>query len=386
MDHRERILQAALGEAFVALTLSGASGKTLPRWVRVRVRPVEVKGSRALQFSYFDGKQEVAKNLTHAAARAALDEALAEPFSHVELQSTAGDLHVRITHKGKALVSKGRPSRAEAPSLAHDRAKRRALAEDDPLWRALGMAGKDGRILPRARDKFTQVNEFLRLLDEALDDAGLSGKDVRVVDAGCGLAYLTFAAARHVAGARVVGVDTNEELIAKCSALAREVGADVAFHASAVADYEPETPPDVVLSLHACDTATDEALARGVLWRSRVILAVPCCQHELHKAIASEVFQPVLRHGLLRERLADILTDALRALALRIMGYRVTVCEFVGSEHTAKNLMLRATLGLEPGDRQAVDEYLALKRFWNVTPAIERLLGEAFQRRLGEQP
>ncbi len=196
---------------------------------------------------------------------------------------------------------------------------------------------------------------------------------LQILDAGCGSAYLTFAAARHVEGARVVGVDSNAELIAKCSALASKLGARVEFRASAIADFAPETPPDVVLSLHACDTATDEALARGALWQSRVILAAPCCQHELHHALASDAFAPVLRHGLLRERLADILTDAFRALALRVMGYRVTVCEFVTPEHTSKNLMLRAvrarepglprrspdSVGTKPGDKQAAAEYLA---------------------------
>ena len=262
------------------------------------------------------------------------------------------------------------------------RSKRRALAENDPLWRALDLTAKDGRILARARGKFTQVNEFLRLLDEALDEAGLSTKTISILDAGCGSAVLTFAAARHVSGARVLGVDSNAELIAKCSALARKLGRSIAFQTSTIAELKPETPPDVVLSLHACDTATDEALARGIEWKARVILAAPCCQHELHHAIAGGVFAPVLRHGLLRERLADVLTDAFRALALRVMGYRVAVCEFVSAEHTSKNLMLRAVLAHKPGDKPAAAEYLALKRFWSVEPAIERLLGEPFARLL----
>ena len=381
MDYKEQIRQAALGGAFVGLTLTGIAGKRAPKWVRVRVRPVEIKGERLLQFSYFDEKKDVTKNFALADAAARIDEALAEPFSHVELQSAAGDLHVRVTRKGKALVSEGKPSSAGPASLAHDRAKRRLLADDDPIWGALGLAGKDGRVLPSSRGKFTQVNEFLRLLDEALDETQIPRANLTILDAGCGNAYLTFAAARHLSGAQIIGVDTNAELIGRCSALAEKLGrTQMEFRVSTIADAAVEPPPHVVMSLHACDTATDEALARGVAWKARVILAAPCCQQELHHAIESDAFAGLLRHGLLRERLADVLTDAFRALALSVMGYRVAACQFVEPEATAKNLLLRAVLARAPGDAQAVRDYIALKNFWKVEPAIERMLGESFRK------
>ncbi len=151
------------------------------------------------------------------------------------------------------------------------------------------------------------------------------------------------------------------------------------FRVSTIASAAVDPPPDVVMSLHACDTATDEAIARGVGWKSRVILAAPCCQHELHHALESAAFAGLLGHGLLRERLADILTDALRALALAVCGYRVATCQFVSPEATGKNLLLRAVLVRAPGDPDAVRDYLALRDFWNVTPAIERMLGENFR-------
>jgi hypothetical protein len=210
------------------------------------------------------------------------------------------------------------------------------------------------------------------------------------VDCGCGNAYLTFAAfhyLRHVRGLAVgaVGVDRNADLIRNCLNLRDRLRwPELDFRVGDIAGFQPERPPDMVVSLHACDTATDEAIARGVLWGSRAILAAPCCQHELHHAIRHADFQAMLRHGLLRERLADVLTDSLRAAALRASGYVARVFEFVSPEHTTKNLMIAAEkVDRPPADlAAAAREYLALRRFWNVTPFIEKALGEGFQRAL----
>ncbi len=211
---------------------------------------------------------------------------------------------------------------------------------------------------------------------------------MRIVDCGCGKAYLTFAAYHHLAHARglpthLVGVDVNEELIGRVRELRDRLGwGELEFRVARIAEFSPEGRPDVVLSLHACDTATDEAIARGVEWRARVVLAAPCCQHELHNRLEAPEFRAVTRHGILRERQADLVTDALRAAALRVMGYRTSVIEFVDPEATAKNLMIRAELTSRPGHRDAVREYRELKEFWRVCPAIERLLGEPFEELL----
>ena len=181
--------------------------------------------------------------------------------------------------------------------------------------------------------------------------------------------------------ANVTGIDRNREVIEKCAALRDRLGWDgLAFHVAEIGAYEPAAAPDLVLSLHACDTATDEAIAKGVLAGSRAIVAAPCCQHELHHKIKSTQFAAVLRHGILRERLADILTDTFRALALQVMGYRTQVVEFVSADATPKNLLLRAEKVRDPGDADAIREYAELKNFWVVEPAIEGLLGEQFKR------
>jgi SAM-dependent methyltransferase len=236
--------------------------------------------------------------------------------------------------------------------------------------------------------KYRQINEFLRIIEQVLGDRTPEQGPLYVVDAGCGSAYLTFAAyhyLNHVRGfvAHLDGVDVNKEVIGKGRQLRNELGWErMRFHRSTIASYEPEHPPDIVLSLHACDTATDEAIARGIRWQAGIILAAPCCQHELHHQIDVDIFRPVLRHGILRERLAEILTDALRASVLRIMGYRTSVYEFVSAEATAKNLMIQAEAGLPAGDTAMVDEYEQLKAYWDVRPVLEEMVGIALWQHL----
>jgi SAM-dependent methyltransferase len=239
--------------------------------------------------------------------------------------------------------------------------------------------------------KFAQINEILKLVDATGELERFGKTPIDVLDCGCGSSYLTFAAyhyLNHIRGipARLAGVDINAGLIEKCAAQAAELRfGDICFTHSPIVDYQPDQPPDLVIALHACDTATDEAIAQAIRWNAQMLVCAPCCHHDLNEQIiadAAEVFRPVLRHGILKQRMADILTDAFRALALRIVGYRTDVIEFVASEHTAKNLMIRAVRTAEPGDWQFVGEYNQLKQFWNVTPYIEKLLGEPFQQLL----
>ena len=388
-DYRERIRAAARREdAFLQLTASGKARGGAPQWQKVTVRPVAVKGGRRLQFTYFDGRKALTKNYADAAIAAALDEVLAAPFSQFHVQTTTGDLHVRLTKKGKALISRGKPSRRQAqPDLAHNRTKQHLLPVGKPdsfLW-TTGITDRAGNVRPAMRGKFRQVNTFLEHYWNALPNAEDPDHPLTIIDYGCGSAYLTFAAyhyASHVQGrpTQVVGVDSDAESIAKCRRLQESLQWDgLTFHESTIAEFEPATRPDVVLSLHACDTATDEAIAQGIRWQGSVILAAPCCQRELHDRVEHPVFQPVLRHGILKQRTADILTDTFRALVLRIMGYRTDVVEFVSPEHTSRNLLIRAVKSQAPGDSAATQEYLRLKQFWSATPYLEKLLGDLLE-------
>jgi len=392
-DHFPTVRDAALDEqTFLRLTASGKLRGADAPWIKVVVRPVLVQGRRRLQFSYFDRKQDITKNFTRAEAEAKLDHLLALPFRQFHLQSTTGDLYLRLTKQGKAALTRAKPSLPERPAhLAHDRIKHYPIPADagDTFLQGLGIVGPSGRVRAAMQGKFRQINEFLRLMGRVLPAEGPAASPIEIVDCGCGNAYLTFAAYHYLnhlrqLPARVVGIDANEEIIRSCTALQHSLGWEgIEFHSAKIADFAPATPPDIVLSLHACDTATDEAIAQGILWGSHAILAAPCCQHELHDKLRAPLLQPLLRHGILKQRTADIITDAFRALILRIMGYRTDVVQFVDPEHTAKNLLIRAQRGLKPGDPRFVKEYQDLKQFWGVQPLLETMLGDTLKCLLG---
>jgi SAM-dependent methyltransferase len=391
-EHEEVLARAVLDDpAFLRLTATGRMpGATMP-WTKVAVRPVQVKGQRRVQFSYFDRKKDTSRNYGGDELRAKLDELLAMPFRQFHLQSATGDVYVRISKRGQVAITRGKPSRPDhQPSLAHDRVKQYFLpvGRPDPFLHGLGLTDASGKPRREMHGKLRQIDEFLRLMEQVVPLDDIAAGTVEILDCGCGNAYLTFAAYHYfehlrAARAHVIGIDSNEEVVDNARTLRDSLGwTGLDFRVSRIADFQPERPPDLVLSLHACDTATDEAIAQGVFWGSKAILAAPCCQHELHSSLRAPLFRPVLRHGILKQRMGDILTDAFRALMLRIMGYRTDVVQFVAPEHTPKNVMIRARKGLRPGDARFVREYEALKQFWGVEPCIERMVGEGFARYL----
>ena len=391
-DFRKMLRAAVLEDAtFLRLTMSGRRQGSDLQWHKAVVRPVLIQGQPRMQFSWFDGRKDITENCADSDLEQKLEEALALPFRQFHLQATSGDLYVRVSRKNKPLINRTPASLSGQPLIAHDRVKGHLLPRGTPdiLLQALGIMDGSGRVRPPAQGKFRQVNEFLRIVSQVVDEANGSERPLDIVDFGCGRAYLTFAAyhyLHHMQGrpVRVTGIDRDRELVTKCDRLRDELGwTDLSFRTAAISDLVLERPPDLVLSLHACNTATDEALAQGILQGSRIILAAPCCQHELRPQLQAPLFQPVLRHGVLKQRTAEILTDALRALTLRIMGYRTDVLEFVDPEHTAKNLLIRARRGLPPGDPDLVREYRELRDFWQVTPTLEGLLGSTFGQHVG---
>lgn len=359
---------------------------------KVSLRPLTIAGKLAWQLEENDGRQVAVRNFEPGPdAEAALEGLLAATGAReYHLAATSGDLHVRITRKGRALVSRSRPTTPSAIP-AHDHEKDQPLARFDSsaLLRVLGLADGTGAIRASMRGKADQINAFLRELDALLDDNPPDADcPLSILDCGCGRAYLTLAAHAYLSQVRglkvaVRGVDRNAGLIGKCAEMATALGVaeDVRFIAADIADCAPDIPPDLVLSLHACDTATDLAIAAGVRLGAGKMLIAPCCQHDLQKQIRDEGPQrALLRHGILRERLADLLTDALRAQLLRVAGYRVRISEFVSPEARARNILLRASKGVKAGQPQAVAEYLDLRDEWKVVPALEDILGETVRR------
>ena len=382
----DEIRSRVFGEGFIRLTQS-LSRDGAP--FRISLRPVRLKGEVFIQAEMCDNGRTQVRNLTDNAARKGLEDILRQSGKRdLHVISTAGDLHIRVTKKGKPLVSRGKPkasANADAPVIpdGHDHVKKQPLTSFDavPLLRVLGLADNRGQIKPSMRGKYDQVNALLRAVEPLLPE--MPPAQFTVVDCGCGKAYLTLALHRYLVCAkgwrqvRIIGIDKNESVVnsAREMANALGIGDEVTFQACTINEAELPKEPNIVMSLHACDTATDDALIAAVKTKAAGILCVPCCQHELHHALeGGDAMRAVLRHGILRERLADLLTDTFRAQVLRICGYRARVMEFVSAEATGRNILIRAERGVRPGLGEAIAEYENLCDFWGVEPYIGKIL------------
>jgi SAM-dependent methyltransferase len=410
-EYKQLVKDSILDKAaFVRAVLSGQQHGHVVPWRRVVLRPVLIKGERHIQVSHFDERRDITKNYAGRAVVDKLDELLAMPFKSFHIETTERDIQVQFTKKGKVLIHQHQASgRGGAPPLQHDRQKDLLLpvGEPDPFLETIGIMTREGKVRARMRAKFRQINEFLKLVletgvaelprssagsrdDEPVetgfsDAEGTPGlRPLSIVDCGCGNAYLSFAVYHYLnhilhVPTHLVGIDVNRQLIQRRAEQARALGwQDLAFQTTRIEAYEPGLSPDVVLALHACDTATDEALAQAVKWQSRMVFAVPCCHHDVQQQLGRQppIMRPVYRHGILKERLGDVLTDAFRAVVLRLVGYEADVIQFVSAEHTDKNLMIRAHRAGTPGARGILAEYQALKGFFQVTPYLEHLLAQ----------
>lgn len=393
-DYTTQIKQLVQDDrTFVRLVLKTPLPGTSNPWRQVTVRPVLLKGGRHLQFSYLSQKQDITKNYRGSEAESRLDEALALPFASIAVQSTTGQRLFQVTPKGRAILHRCPDVSRVEPDLAHDARKQLALpaGHPDAFLLASGVMDEQGRIRAGMHDKFTQVNELLKLLIHTGELDRLADRTIQILDCGCGSAYLSFALYHYLSDVRhlptrLVGIDVNATLVRKNNEQSAQLGfAGASFEHSSILAYRPQVAPEIVLALHACDTATDEALFQGVVGRAQLILCAPCCHHHLQQQLRPVApLGPIFHEGILRRRLGDLLTDTFRALILRILGYRTDVVEFVAPEHTDKNLLIRAVRHGPLPDSAAVGEYLALKNFWGVTPYLETLLGEQLAPYLAE--
>lgn len=381
----------------VRAVASGRQRNTVAPFRRVEVRYVDLKAGRRLQVVSYDDTQAHTRNVELGrAAEAAVDELLAEPYASWHIRAGTETTQLRVTKKGRPLLHRA-PTEDGAGDVdrSHDRAKHRRLDGADPLFQVLGIADERGRIKPTKVAKFRQVQDLLGVLSPLVDDvvslgpgADLSDeRPVRLVDLGCGNAYLTFAAYRYLTVVRelpvmATGIDVKAQAREHNTEVAHALGISDHFRflEGGIGDAQVTPPPDVVVALHACDTATDDALARAVTWETPVILAAPCCHHDIQRQLSADHtpagYRLVMRHGILRERFADVLTDALRAAILRLVGYRVEVVEFVDSQHTPRNALIRAVRTGVPAPAEVVAAYSSLVADWGVRPALaDRLAG-----------
>jgi SAM-dependent methyltransferase len=374
-----RALLLDTGQLARAVAAGRRKGLEPPTSERVEVRPVQLKNGPHLQFTARSGPVVTTRNVAVPEAAAAVDELLAQPYGNLHVETSSEVVQVRITKKGDAQVHRA-PTEQTAGPQEHDRTRQRLVDPDDPLFRVLGAGG----------DKRRQVEAFVRQL-APLTPAVLaqSGPLLRAVDLGCGNAYLTFAAHRWLSGQAheadrdllTVGVDVREDVVATGRKAAADAGLPgLEFAVGSIEGARPfeDERPDVVMALHACDTATDEALARAVRWGAPLVLAAPCCHRDVQRQlVAGHHGSPLVRHAILRERFADVLTDSLRSLVLQVLGYRVEVVEFIDSAHTPRNAMIRAVRTGAPRSSRLDDlltEFDDLTTAWGVEPALARML------------
>lgn len=367
--------------------------------VKVKIRPLELKGQLVFQFESFTAKQAFHKNLDRDAAVQELSGCAGE-FRQMQIETADAEYTVLISKKGKATIKrKQRREKAQAADLSHNRQKRYILEEGKfvPFLRDLGVMTEEGKIVRSRTDKFRQINRFLEFIEDILPQLDRD-RELTILDFGCGKSYLTFAMYYYLHelkgyDIRIVGLDLKEDVIWHCGRLAEQYGYDkLTFLTGDIADYDGVDQVDMVVTLHACDTATDYALAKAVGWNAKVILSVPCCQHELNAQFSAGggsgdgLLAPVMDYGLLRERFAALVTDGLRAKYLERAGYETQVLEFIDMEHTPKNILLRAvkrngdkiknTAAESAAVRRAADDIVKCEQFLQASPTLGRLLSD----------
>jgi len=371
--------------SFVRAVLSGRRRNMTVDFERIDIRLVEIKGVLHLQLMQNDGRATTTKNLLPSMIE--VDQLLNSGYANIMVETTDEVYSIRVTKSGDAQVHTEK--RKSEQNLLHDRKKERLLDSNDPFLREVGISDAKGVIKPSRQDKYKQVEEFLRLLSPALNAAIEAGQihkptkenPIRITDLGCGHAYLTFAAHQFLINSGipvvVTGIDVRPDTRDRNNKIAEKLGITktINFKAEEISKTTAETA-DIAIALHACDTATDDAIAWAVNGGSKLLLIAPCCHHDIQKQIdsAPEPWGAITKFGLMKERLGDLLTDSLRAQLLRLVGYRVEVIEFVGGEHTPRNLMIRAVKTDAKPEQIDIDRYCEITAQWGVTPALEKKL------------
>ncbi|MGN0480541.1 MAG: class I SAM-dependent methyltransferase [Lachnospiraceae bacterium] len=376
----EELLDKVLNENLVELVISNPRKKD--KITKIKVRPVILKGQLFFQETDTAGKQELHSNLSREDIMDRVMQIMAEDFKQCQILTKTGN-GVILSGKSGTMTAKYKETGVaikEQRQLSHNKTKKYLIAEGQPVpfLCDLGVMDRQGRVNPSRYDKFRQVNRYLEFIDDVLAQLD-SGRQQTIIDFGCGKSYLTFAMyyyLNEVKGmdVRIIGLDLKEDVINNCSSLAKKYGYDkLEFLVGDIASYNGVDEVDMVVSLHACDVATDYAIAKAVNWGARVILAVPCCQHEANGKIANEMMEPVLSYGILKERMAAIMTDAVRAGIMESCGYRTQILEFIDMEHTPKNLLIRAVY-TGKCDKVKQEAVLNMEKEFNLSLTLNKLL------------
>lgn len=344
-----QLLDICISDKLIDMVISGQKNKSEDKAVKVRIRPVILKNEIEYQVSEFVGRKVLHSNHSAADVKKKIIDYMTEDFKQAQINMTDAAATI-LSSKSKTLTCKYKKAGQlkVQRDLSHNRTKKYIIQEGKPVafMIDLGVMGQDGKIIRTRYDKFRQINRFLEIEDilPKLDKE----RELTIIDFGCGKSYLTFAMYYYLKelkgyNIRIIGLDLKADVIEHCNELRTRYGYDkLDFYVGDIATYKDVDKVDMVVTLHACDTATDYALAKAVKWGAEVILSVPCCQHEANRTIKSDILSPVMEYGILKERMAAIVTDAARAKLLTANGYDTQILEFIDMEHTPKNLLIRA--------------------------------------------
>lgn len=377
-----QLLDICISDKLIDMVISGQKNKSEDKAVKVRIRPVILKNEIEYQVSEFVGRKVLHSNHSAADVKKKIIDYMTEDFKQAQINMTDAAATI-LSSKSKTLTCKYKKAGQlkVQRDLSHNRTKKYIIQEGKPVafMIDLGVMGQDGKIIRTRYDKFRQINRFLEYIEDILPKLDKE-RELTIIDFGCGKSYLTFAMYYYLHelksyDIRIIGLDLKTDVIRKCNELAKKYQYDkLTFLKGNIADYTGAEKVDMVVTLHACDTATDFALAKAIGWNAKVILSVPCCQHELNRQMKNDVLSPIMNYGLLKERMAALVTDGLRAEYLKREGYDVQVLEFIDMEHTPKNILLRA---VKTGRRADNEESIrACETFLRVTPTLGRLLDE----------
>ena len=375
--------QRIKSQQFVRAVLSGRRRNMQTEYERIDIKPVLIKEELKWQIISSDGKKDITKNVNKDFNFTQL---FSSGYANLVVDTQTESYQVRISKKDEALVSISKVKLSR--DLSHDRQKQRMLLESNQVFKALDMSDLLGRIKPSKMDKYKQVDEFLRLISQTLDTQELKQDQVSVVDLGCGHAYLTFAVGEFLKDkykkVSILGVDERDESKEHNEKVALKLKVEAKFITAKISDT-PSQVVDIAIALHACDTATDDAIYWAVKNNAKVIMAAPCCMHELQTQIkeAPEPWALLTKNGVVKERLVDLITDSLRAQILKLLGYRVDIVEFIGGEHTARNILIRAVKTNQSSSDIEKDRYQQMLSQWQIKPYLAKLLDSELKASAG---
>lgn len=387
MEELIALLSECLDTELIRIIISNSRETEGPS--KIIVRPILLKEELWFQETIYVGTKVLHKNYKTEYMLEEIVNNITKNFRQLQLEHNLLSATVLVSKKGKLTINRKKNPIAEfkkPQNLSHNRTKQYIIEEGKKVdfLVDLGVMTGEGNIVKAKYDKFKQINRFLEFIEDILPKLSKE-REVKIIDFGCGKSYLTFAMYYYLKvlkdlDVRIIGLDLKEDVIENCNKLSEKYGFEkLRFYKGDIAQFEGVDTVDMVVTLHACDTATDYALEKAVRWEADVILSVPCCQHELNKQIESDILEPIFKYGLIKERIAALVTDALRAEILEKKGYKVQILEFIDMEHTPKNILIRAVRDNKSSNN--LDKYYACKEFLGVNPTLEKLL---IEQKIGE--